>query len=190
MTQARLHNQGCWEGPVKDPECASHMAWPADMHSCRGRHGAPPRRPVSLKIGPQIQIQITPYPTPTPTPTPPPLPQGQFGAPRCTSRRFMPHGSALRLTDVHGCLGKRPEWPVFLGWGLRPPSQILSLRVYNMPTVSTIRRPRLLVANRVYKLQTVLMWCTGKRRKRPVVGEGGLRPPSQILSFRVYNMLI
>ena len=32
------------------------MAWPADMQSRQGRHHAPPGRPVSLKISPQIQI--------------------------------------------------------------------------------------------------------------------------------------
>ena len=36
--------------------------------------------------------------------------------------------------------------------GPRPPSQISSLHVYNMPTVSTISRPRLLVVHSVYRL--------------------------------------
>ena len=44
-----------WERSVEGLGCASHMAWPADLQSRRGRHQA---RPVSLKIGPQIQIQI------------------------------------------------------------------------------------------------------------------------------------
>ena len=47
--------------------------------------------------------------------------------------------------------------------GLRTPSQILALRVYNMPTVSTISRPRLLVVHSVYKPQTALPLCAGKR---------------------------
>ena len=45
---------------------------------------------------------------------------------------------------------------------LRPPSQILSLGVYKMPTVSTISKPRLLVADCAYRLQTALVWGTGK----------------------------
>ena len=42
--------------------------------------------------------------------------------------------------------------PFFRERGPRPPSQILSLHVYNMPTVSTISRPRLLVVHSVYRL--------------------------------------
>ena len=52
----------------------------------------------------------------------------------------------------------------FLGeGGLRPPSQILALRVYNMPTVSTIRRLRLPVVHSVYRSQTALPLCAGKQ---------------------------
>ena len=123
--------------------------------------------------------------------------------------------------------------------------QILALRVYNMPTVSTISRPRLLGADSVYRPQNTMPVCAGERCHRavrwgrgpsaplpkywhfasttcarclqlagrvyfwcavstdhrtpcpcarvnaasgPFGGEGGLRPPSQILALRVYNM--
>ena len=36
------------QGPSR-AQGASRMAWPADMQSCKGRHRASPRRPVSLK---------------------------------------------------------------------------------------------------------------------------------------------
>ena len=49
------------------------------------------------------------------------------------------------------CAGKRWQRTVLGEGGLRPPSQILALRVYNMPTVSTISRPRLLVVHSVYR---------------------------------------
>ena len=84
--------------------------------------------------------------------------------------------------------GKRLQRTVLGEGGLRPPSQILALRVYNMPTVSTISRPRLLVVHIVYRPQTAHPLCAGKRWQRTVLGEGGLRPPSQILALRVYNM--
>ena len=45
---------------------------------------------------------------------------------------------------------------------------MLSLRVCNMPTVSTISRPRLLVVHSVYKLQTIGPLCTGKRCCSPI----------------------
>ena len=86
------------------------------------------------------------------------------------------------------CAGKRWQRTVLGEGGLRPPSQILALRVYNMPTVSTISRPRLLVVHIVYRPQTAHPLCAGKRWQRTVLGEGGLRPPSQILALRVYNM--
>ena len=84
--------------------------------------------------------------------------------------------------------GKRLQRTVLGEEGLRPPSQILALRVYNMPTVSTISRPRLLVVHSVYRPQTAHPLCAGKRWQQTVLGEGGLRPPSQILALRVYNM--
>ena len=48
-------------------------------------------------------------------------------------------------------------------FGLRPPSQMLSLCVYNMPTVSTISGPRLHMVHSVYKLCKVSTdyMCTG-----------------------------
>ena len=66
--------------------------------------------------------------------------------------------------------------------------QILALRVYNMPTMSTISRPHLPVVHSVYRPQTAHPLYAGKRLQRTVLGEGGLRPPSQILALRVYNM--
>ena len=45
------------------------------------------------------------------------------------------------------------------GRGPSAPSQILALRVYNMPTVSTISRPRLPVVHSVYRPQTALPLC-------------------------------
>ena len=97
--------------------------------------------------------------------------------------------SVYRPQTAHPlCAGKRWQRTVLGEGGLRPPSQILALRVYNMPTVSTISRPRLLVVHSVYRPQTAHPLCAGKRRQRTVLGEGGLRPPSQILALRVYNM--
>ena len=46
-------------GAVEGPGGAFHIQWPADIR-CWGRHRAPPGRPLSLKIGFQIQIQIPP----------------------------------------------------------------------------------------------------------------------------------
>ena len=69
--------------------------------------------------------------------------------------------------------------------GLRPPSQILALRIYNMPTVSTISRPRLLGADSVYRPQNTMPVCAVDRCHRAVWWG---RPPSLILALRVYNM--
>ena len=65
--------QACPHRPTGAAGSALH-AWPSDMQSCRDSHRAPPRRPVILKIGPQIKSnQILP-PTPPPRPNcPPPL---------------------------------------------------------------------------------------------------------------------
>ena len=49
--------------------------------------------------------------------------------------------------------------PFFREGGLWPPSQILSLRVYNMLTMSTISRPRLLVGHGVYRLYPGKLVC-------------------------------
>ena len=84
--------------------------------------------------------------------------------------------------------GKRLQRTVLGEGGLRPPSQILALRVYNMPTMSTISKPRPPVVHSVYRPQTAHPLYAGKRLQRTVLGEGGLRPPSQILALRVYNM--
>ena len=44
-------------GPPRSAGAAGSAlhAWPADMQSRRDSHRAPPRRPMSLKIGPQIK---------------------------------------------------------------------------------------------------------------------------------------
>ena len=62
-----------WERPVEDLG-VHHMAWLANMQSRREHNGASPRRPkrpVSLKIGPQIQIQNPPTTTAPPPSGPP-----------------------------------------------------------------------------------------------------------------------
>ena len=60
-----------------------------------------------------------------------------------------PPSSYVRVNDVSGpSLGS-------LG--------ILALRVYNMPTVSTISRPCLLVVHSVYRPQTAIPLCASKR---------------------------
>ena len=64
--------------------------------------------------------------------------------------------------------GKRWQRTVLGEGGLRPSSQILALRVYNMPTVSTISRPCLLVVYSVYRPQTALPLYAGKRWQRTV----------------------
>ena len=88
---------------------------------------------------------------------PPPLPLTRDGP-----RPFCALHLAAAVCTL-GCKGKQSEWPV-CGKG----DGILSLCIYNMPTVSTISRLRLLVAHHVYRLQTTLVSCTGKRRERPV----------------------
>ena len=65
--------------------------------------------------------------------------------------------------------------------GLRPPSQILALRVYNMPTVSTISGRWLLVVQSVYRPQTALPLCAGKRWSRTVFG--GRRPSAALPKY-------
>ena len=127
----------------------------------------------------------------------------QKGKPQILALRVynMPTMSTIsrpRLPVVHSVYRPQTAHPLYAGkrlqrtvlgeGGLRPPSQILALRVYNMPTVSTISRPRLLVVHIVYRPQTAHPLCAGKRWQRTVLGEGGLRPPSQILALRVYNM--
>ena len=51
LTQPVAQRQAC--PPARGRGCALH-AWPADMQSHRDSHQAPPKRPVSLKVGPQI----------------------------------------------------------------------------------------------------------------------------------------
>ena len=47
--------------------------------------------------------------------------------------------------------GKRCQRSVFGEGGQRPTSQILALCVYNMPTMFTISRPRLLGVHSIYR---------------------------------------
>ena len=72
--------------------------------------------------------------------------------------------------------------------GLRPPSQILALRVYNMPTVSTISRPRLLVVHSVYGPQNTMPVCAGERCQRTVWwGRGPAAPFPNIGTSRLQH---
>ena len=84
------------------------------------------------------------YPRPFPPPTPPYFRAVHASSALCALQMFM----GARANGVSG--------PFFLEGGLQLPSQILSLRVYNKPTVSTISRPCLLVADHVYRLQAAL----------------------------------
>ena len=52
--------------PLDTPSALPLHSWPADMRCRRGRYRAPPRRPVSLKIGRQIQIHIPSHSRRTP----------------------------------------------------------------------------------------------------------------------------
>ena len=54
-------------------------------------------------------------------------------------------------------------YSILVKTGQKGKTQILALRVYNMPTVSTISRPRLLVVHSVYRPQTALPLYAGKR---------------------------
>ena len=54
-------------------------AWPADMQSRRESHRASLRRPVSLKIGPQIKSNQNQIPDPPPPQAPPRTPPPPWG---------------------------------------------------------------------------------------------------------------
>ena len=95
------------------------------------------------------------YLPPLPLPPPfhfPPLP------PPLTSPPYLPHG----------CTGERRERPVFWKGAFGP------LPKYCHSAATTCRQ-RLLVADRVYRLQAALVWCTGKRTYPP------LPPPTYCL---------
>ena len=62
--------------------------------------------------------------------------------------------AALTVTRVNDVSG-----PFFGEWGLWAPSQVLSLRIYNMLMVFTISTIGLLVADAVDKPQTALACC-------------------------------
>ena len=118
-----------------------------------------------------------------------------------TVRHHTTHTNINICRHTHTCKWKKNRlvrtgqngtkcFSILVKTGQKGKTQILALRVYNMPTVSTISRPRL-----------VYLWCTvstdpkppspyvrAKDGSGPFWGEGGLRPPSQILALRVYNM--
>ena len=85
----------------------------------------------------------------------------------CTEPR--PPSSCVRVKDGSG--------PLFGEEGLGPPSQILALPVYNMPTVSIISGRCLLVVHCVYRPQTAVPLCAGKRWKWAVLGGRGPSAP-------------
>ena len=72
--------------PADAAGCALH-AWQADMQSRRDSHRAPPRRPVSLKIGPQIKSNQPPHTAPQPSTAlhSPPQPSTHLHTPPHTS---------------------------------------------------------------------------------------------------------
>ena len=95
-----------------------------------------------------------------------------------------------RLRDVHVCmLLVNAVGGLFLGKaGLWPSSPILALRVYNMPTVYTISRLCLHVADRVYRLRTAFSCARVNTIGGPFLVSAGFRPPSKIFTLCVYNM--
>ena len=124
-----------------------------------------PRWFVSLKINPQMHICI-PLP-------PPPYPWGR-PYPLCT--HASQNGAwrlAVALRTLEMIMGAKIDDMSGLSWGRGPlaPLPKYCLCVYNMPGVSTIGRPRLLVPDRAYKLQTyklqgpsppfpkIVTWC-------------------------------
>ena len=120
-------------------------------------------------------------------------PPSQILALRVYNMPTMSTISRPRLLVVHSVYRPQTAHPLYAGKRLQRTvlgegGRILALRVYNMPTVSTISRPRLPVVHSVHRPQTALPLCAGKRWQWTVLGEGGLRPPSQILALRVYNM--
>ena len=95
----------------------------------------------------------------------PPLPSPPHTSwPSVPVRRSAPHRTALHALQMFMGAWVNDVSGLFFGRG---PFQTLSLRVYNMPTVSTISRPRLLGAGSVYRLQAALVWCMGKRTYPP-----------------------
>jgi len=85
-------------------------------------------------------------------------PQGSGSA----SCAFSVPSGLPRSEYVPMCTGKCCWCPLFWGkgaFGSLP--QILALRIYNMPTVSTISRPRLLGADSVYTLWTTIPMVQG-----------------------------
>ena len=74
----------------------------------------------------------------------------------CTaSTDLKPPFRCVRVND-----GTGPFWGEE---GLWPPSQILALCIYTMPTVSIISRRCLLVVHSVYRPQTAFPLCAAKR---------------------------
>ena len=101
------------------------------------------------------QRQTSPFATPTKmhlTPPPPPARVCVLSSLASAARETCP---CAWVNDLSG--------PMFWEVGLWPISQILSLRVYDVPTVSTISRHRLIGAESVYRLHTAMPMCMGKR---------------------------
>ena len=111
---------------------------------------------------PQDRRQSPPPPGTPPTPpimclprSPPPPVHLPHSLRSLKTRTNTP--SLLASLAQETCTCARVNAVGILFWGkegLRPASQMLALRVYNMPTMSTISRPRLRMADRVYRLQT------------------------------------
>ena len=104
-----------------------------------------------------------------------------------TSRpRLLVADSVHRLfTAFLWCTGKRRSTPGFLKGAFG--ALILALRFYNMHTVSTISRRRLLVADSVYRLFTAFLCCAGKHRSRTDFRRGP-SASSLVFALCVYNM--
>ena len=112
LAQPAARRQACPPWPADAAGCAPH-ARPADMQSRRDSHRAPPGRPVSLKIGPQIKSNPYPYPYPSPAPNPRPNRRIGFvdGCGRCCGRcskeaESPPANPRFFLEGAHGPRGR------------------------------------------------------------------------------------
>ena len=127
------------------PPCAPATVpspfWRAWGTVCRGLWGGVSA--LRARRGPSFDRS-----SPMPAPPPPPLPNNQ------PPRKRGPYVHTRIRVYMYACTCPCARVNAVSGpfLGFRPPSQILSLPVYNMPTVSTISRPRLLVGQSVYRL--------------------------------------
>ena len=64
--------------------------------------------------------------------------------------------------EVYTCTNKRRQQSVLGGKALPPCSQVLALRIYNVPTVSTVSRPHLHVADCICRLQPAFICAQAK----------------------------